>query len=74
MSWVQKLVLSFVPAKTAARIEAESRSWMMRCPDGHERSIWEAGGIRYRASGNPRRLARCPVCGSKRWHKISRAS
>ncbi len=42
----------------------------MICPDcGQETSIWDAGGIRYLAAGNPRRLRQCEKCGSK-WHKV----
>lgn len=73
MSWTQKLLLKLVSAKTAAKIEAESRAWRMRCPEGHERSVWEAGGIRYGASGNPRRRVLCPECGKVRWHEVYHA-
>ena len=47
----------------AARVEAESREWMIECPRcGHRVSVWEAGGVRYKACGKARRLARCPNC------------
>lgn len=46
------------------RIEAESRTWMMHCPNcGFEISIWEAGGMRYRGLGAVYRLGRCRDCG-----------
>ncbi len=45
------------------RIEAESRTWMMRCPRcGHETSVWDNGGMRYRALGTVYRLGRCRGC------------
>ena len=45
------------------RIEAESRTWMMRCPNcGFEISIWEAGGMRYKGLGTVYRLGRCHGC------------
>ena len=69
MGLLQKIVKTLLPRRWAAAIEAESRAWVMRCPCGHETSVWEAGGIRYRAAGNPVRLARCPHCGIT-WHRL----
>lgn len=52
-------------------IEAESRAWMMKCPDcGHEISVWEAGGIRFGAAGKPKRLMKCGKCGKRTWHQV----
>lgn len=72
MNWVQKLVTALFPPSLAKDIEGESRTWMLRCPCGHERSVWEAGGIRAGAAGNPRRLMRCPSCGKLRWRTTYR--
>jgi hypothetical protein len=69
VSWVHKLV-RFLPRRWAEAIEAESRAWMMVCPCGHEVSVWDAGGVRYKASGNPRRRALCPRCGERTWHTV----
>ncbi len=47
---------------------------MMQCPDcGHERSVWDAGGIRYKASGTVRRLGRCPNCQQLRMLRVYRS-
>jgi len=44
-----------------ARVETESRSWIMQCRKyGHEVSIWDYGGPRYRALGRLYRQGRCP--------------
>jgi len=52
-------------------MEAESRAWMVRCPHcGFERSVWETGGIRYKASGTSRNYMRCPSCGKRGWNRI----
>jgi hypothetical protein len=52
-------------------MEAGSRAWMIRCPKCRfERSVWESGGIRYKAAGNSRQLRRCPSCGRLSWQKI----
>lgn len=72
-SGVQRFFSAFVSARTFAAMEAESRSWILRCPDcGHERSIWDMGGIRYKAAGKPRKLMRCPSCGKATWHTTTR--
>jgi len=46
MSLAQRLVTRYVSPATAAKIEAESRTWMIKCPNcGYERSVWDAGGV-----------------------------
>jgi hypothetical protein len=74
MSGTQKLITRLVPRRWAESMEAESRTWMMRCPCGHEQSVWEAGGIRWKAAGNPRRRARCPGCGEVTWQQLYKKS
>jgi hypothetical protein len=72
MSFIQKLVLGVLPAAWAKSMETESREWMCTCPCGHSRSVWDLGGIRWKAAGNPRQLMKCPACGKLTWHVISR--
>jgi ribosomal protein S27E len=72
---MQRLVTRWVGPQTAAAMEAHSRAWLVRCPNcGHERSIWELGGIRYKATGSPRTRLRCPKCGAAGWHKVHKAA
>ena len=66
MALVQGLLKSVMPAGVAKGMEEESRAWMMRCPEGHEISVWDAGGIRYKAKGRPTRLHKCQECGKLR--------
>jgi ribosomal protein S27E len=74
MSAVQRLIMKVLPARWSASIEAESRTWMMRCDDcGHTTSVWDRGGVRWKAKGTPRVRGRCPGCGRTGWHTISRA-
>ena len=69
MSFFQKLLRALLPKDSVDGMERESRAWMMRCPScGHEISVWDAGGIRFGASGKPRRLMRCSQCGKRTWH------
>ena len=69
---LQRLIIGFLPAKWASSIEEESRLWILRCPCGHERSVWESGSIRWKAAGNPRQYLRCPRCGQTSWHQMYR--
>jgi len=75
MGLLRKLVLSVVSDKTAAAMEADSRSWILTCPAcGYEISIWDLGGIRYKATGNQRTYMKCRKCGKRGWHRtIKRA-
>jgi hypothetical protein len=70
MSLIQKLFLAVLPEKWAENMEAESRRWMMRCPCGFEFSIWDTGGIRWKAAGNERLYLACPKCRRSHWHKV----
>jgi hypothetical protein len=71
MSRVQKIVKALLPRRWSAAMETESRAWIMICPCGHETSVWDAGGIRYKAAGNPTRRHRCPHCGPT-WHRLEK--
>lgn len=63
----------FVPRSWAASMEAESREWMVRCGAcGYERSVWDLGGIRWKAAGTSKQYRRCPSCGQRSWHTIYR--
>lgn len=71
MSLIQRLILSIVPRKLGEAMEKDSRLWFIRCLTcGSEVSIWDIGGIRYRAAGESWTLRRCPKCSRIRCHKI----
>lgn len=72
MSWIQRACTAVLPPRWAASMEADSRAWMVRCPCGFARSVWDLGGIRWMATGKPRCLRKCPQCGQRTWHKVSR--
>lgn len=75
LSRIQRLVTRWVGPETAAALEAHSRAWLVQCPDcGHQRSIWEIGGIRYKAAGEQRNRMRCPACGKAGWHRVHKAA
>ncbi len=71
----QRLVVRLVPRSWAATMEAESREWTVRCGRcGSERSLWELGGIRWKANRAQRTgtWVRCPACGERGRHTVSR--
>ena len=73
LSFFQKLFTAIFPREWAEDMEADSRRWMLQCPKcGYERSFWDIGGIRWKATGNQRNLMRCPNCGEVSWHKAYR--
>jgi hypothetical protein len=44
---------------------------MVRCRCGFARSVWEMGGIRWKAAGEPRWFMKCPHCRQRSWHVVS---
>ena len=71
LSTTQWFIFSLVPRRMAKAMEKESRLWMTKCGKcGHETSIWDLGGIRYLAFGNPRRWRRCTKCLQGNWHQV----
>jgi DNA-directed RNA polymerase subunit RPC12/RpoP len=73
LSRTQRLLTWLAGPEGAAAMEAHSRAWVAECPAcGHRRSIWELGGIRYKAAGRPRIGLRCPQCGKWGWHRLSK--
>jgi hypothetical protein len=67
----QKFLASALPKNMSEEMEKESRSWMVQCSNcKYERSVWEMGGIRWKAAGNPRVYRRCINCDTKSWHMV----
>jgi predicted RNA-binding Zn-ribbon protein involved in translation (DUF1610 family) len=73
MTGFQRLMTKILPAKWAQDMEAESRSWILHCPNcNFEQSLWDAGGIRWKAHSNKTALFRCPNCGKTSMHTMER--
>ena len=63
--------LKFIlPAKAFAAVRAGTKEWLAECPCGNKRDLWNAGGVRYKATGEPRQLGHCPACGKSTIQKI----
>jgi hypothetical protein len=65
LSLTQRFITSLVPRSMAEDMERHSRAWKIRCCTcGAEKSIWDIGGIRYKAySKGKYTLTRCIPCG-----------
>lgn len=68
-----RTLVEWLPSGLKSSIEAESRQWKLRCGCGAERSVWDAGGIRWKARGNSRTLLHCPTCGKITWQDTYRS-
>lgn len=75
MTLLQRLLLFFIPASKRAEAEAESRAWHLTCETCHHaRSVWDLGGIRWKASGESATRTRCPACGTTGFHTLEKRS
>jgi hypothetical protein len=74
MGKFQEVLTAVLPQPWAAAMEAESRGWAMRCACGHETTIWDMGGVRFKAAGQPKRIGRCAACGATFFGDVYRTS
>lgn len=65
-----RFLRAVLPARAFEAVRAGTKEWLAECPCGHKRDIWDSGGIRYKAAGEPLRLGRCPMCGRSTMHRI----
>ncbi|HUN23251.1 MAG TPA: hypothetical protein PK299_08995 [Anaerolineales bacterium] len=73
MSFIQKLMLAILPRQWGEDMMAESLQWRVRCSCGYEYTVWDAGGIRWKAKGTPKLYRKCTHCGQTTWQTIYRA-
>jgi DNA-directed RNA polymerase subunit RPC12/RpoP len=74
MTFIQKMVTALLPAKWAEAIEADSRRWLLRCPNCDTvQSVWDIGGVRYKAVSKGKRVGvRCSSCGQRHMMKMDK--
>ena len=72
LSFVQSLASTILPTDWFAKMQSESKCWVYECDAcGHERSVWDMGGIRW--AGQPaRKLAACTNCKNVGFANVSR--
>lgn len=65
MSGLQRFILALLPRRWGEEARAQSQAWHLCCTRcGTGRSVWDAGGIRWKArSAGKRTLVRCARCG-----------
>ena len=63
LSQAQKIMKFFSSSERFEKMKSESLQWKFICPVcSREGSLWEAGGIRYKAKGKPKVRLKCPAC------------
>ncbi|MCL4871010.1 MAG: hypothetical protein KJ063_18780 [Anaerolineae bacterium] len=71
MNALQRFLMWCMPGSWGEAMREESLHWLLRCPNcGLERSVWELGGIRWKAKGQPKRLLFCSQCGQRGLHEM----
>lgn len=73
LSTTQKIVKFFSSNTGFEKIMEESKRYRFDCNCGKTSSIWDIGGIRYKAYGRPTTLVKCPHCGKIAMRKIYKA-
>jgi RNase P subunit RPR2 len=75
LSFVQKLARTFCSPSMFEKLKADSNQWGFTCGRCRKpSSIWDIGGIRYKAKGNPRTRVKCPHCGEFGFQRIERSA
>jgi hypothetical protein len=69
---MRDLLVRILPERVMEQLERESRKWYFKCSCGHEFDIWSIGGVRYKASGHPRRLVTCPECKKTEYLRLNK--
>jgi hypothetical protein len=70
---MQRFILSR-SGDRADDLEEESRAWHIQCTEcGSSKSVWELGGVRYKAASRGKRIrGHCSTCGTRRWLRYVR--
>ena len=74
MTLIQKFLSVVLPKRWVDDMRAESQAWQIRCSScGKSQSVWEAGGIRWKAASiGKRTLVYCPHCRRRRMSTVER--
>lgn len=68
MSLIQQVFMFILPTSWAQSMKESSEAWKIECCEcGHSRSVWETGGIRWKAGSSEKRtLVYCSQCDNRR--------
>lgn len=71
MPFLRDTILSVMPASWRESAIADSKTWIADCTRCDNRSnVWDLGGMRWKAYGQPLTLFPCPVCRRPTMHKL----
>lgn len=71
LSSMQAMLKRRTSPELFAAMQRESRLWKAECPNCRaDTPLWEMGGVRYKAIGEPRKRMRCPKCGRAGWMRV----
>jgi len=65
-----RFLRAILTERAFARIRSGTKQWLAECPCGHRRDLWDAGRVRYKATGSPRERLWCPICQRATWHQL----
>ena len=74
MTGVQKFFCNILPGKWFEDMKSESMRWHYRCLTcGATKSVWDAGGIRWKAASyKKRQLVSCSHCHAMKWAAVEK--
>lgn len=68
---LRDIILRLVPATWRAEMIRDSKLWIATCNScGNRASIWDIGGLRWKATGDKAITTRCPACGKFAGHRV----
>jgi hypothetical protein len=67
-----RFLKAIVPQRAFEAMRQGTRQWLIECKCGSKVDYWDAGGVRYKAAGEPRQLTPCAACGTVTWQKVRR--
>ncbi len=74
MPWMRDVILALMPRGWRESAIADSKTWIATCPHcGHPASIWDHGGLRWKAYGEPLTRLKCRACGKFGMQKVRKA-
>lgn len=73
MKALQSIVRYIVSDRVFEEMKAETEEWFLECLTcGFKRSVWEAGGIKYKATVRRKlTIGICPECNRWRWFRVA---
>ena len=72
-SLMQRWLVTLLPKSWAESMEKESKEWKVICPCGAKDTIWDIGGIRWKARAHKKTsYVVCRTCGEGAWMIVKR--